>query len=147
MTRIFYTLMVVFLLLTTTACDRQAENAVELKIDFKWNPPCGSLYDTPEITINAVPEGTSRFFVQMIDTDMPSFDHGSGFADYTGELVIPSGGVDGSYKGPTPPDLVIHDYEFTVEARDKDNKTLGIGKKTRRYPPEGEEKIRWAPCK
>ncbi|MCP4686594.1 MAG: hypothetical protein GY859_01000 [Desulfobacterales bacterium] len=129
------------------ACDQRPENVVELKIDFKWNPPCSSLYDTPEITIDAVPEGTARFFVEMIDTDLPSFDHGSGFADYHGEPVIPRGAVKGSYKGPTPPERVIHDYEFTVEARDKDNKTLGIGKKIHTYPPKGEEKIRWAMCK
>jgi phosphatidylethanolamine-binding protein (PEBP) family uncharacterized protein len=82
----------------------------------------------------------------LIDLDLPAFDHGSGFAPVGKKPVIPPGAVEGSYQGPSPPYGVIHDYEITVMARDAENRTLGIGKKTLVYPPAGEEEVRWLPC-
>jgi phosphatidylethanolamine-binding protein (PEBP) family uncharacterized protein len=84
--------------------------------------------------------------VGLVDLDLPAFDHGGGFAPYTGSNIIPAGAVEGSYKGPSPPHGVIHRYEITVEALDAKDRTLAIGRRTHRYPPEGEEEIRWKVC-
>ena len=87
--------------------------------------------------------------VALTDLDYPGFDHGSGFAvnrKGAGEAVIPSGGVEGSYRGPSPPCGVTHRYEIRVEARNSANKTIAIGKMAFPFPPEGEEEVRWSPC-
>jgi phosphatidylethanolamine-binding protein (PEBP) family uncharacterized protein len=139
----------IFLLLSALlilSCTGQEENAVPLTIRFEWNPNCTPLDLSPEITVDPVPEGTERWYVEMIDLDLPAFDHGSGFAPAGESAVIPAGAVEGSYKGPSPPYGVVHDYQITVMARDAENRTLAIGKYRLTYPPEGEEEIRWSPC-
>jgi phosphatidylethanolamine-binding protein (PEBP) family uncharacterized protein len=82
----------------------------------------------------------------MTDLDLPAFDHGSGFASFKGDNIIPAGAVKGSYNGPSPPYGVFHEYEILVMARDTENRTLGIGKSSLRYPPEDEKEERWLPC-
>jgi phosphatidylethanolamine-binding protein (PEBP) family uncharacterized protein len=141
-----YPLTAGLLLLLCVACSDKEQNGVALDVDFQWNPPCSRLAHNPRIALGDVPEGTVRFLVSLIDKDLPAFDHGSGFVDYKGSAVIEPGTVDGSYKGPSPPYGVIHDYEITVKALDADGEVLGIGRKVRRYPPEGEEEARWAVC-
>ncbi|MCG6895129.1 MAG: hypothetical protein LJE65_16110 [Desulfobacteraceae bacterium] len=128
------------------SCTGQEENAVPLAVRFEWNPPCTRLDLSPQITVDPVPEGTNRWYVEMVDLDLPAFDHGSGFAPAGESAVIPAGAVEGSYKGPSPPYGVVHDYQITVMARDTNNRTIGIGKYRLTYPPAGEEEIRWSPC-
>jgi phosphatidylethanolamine-binding protein (PEBP) family uncharacterized protein len=128
------------------SCGQRHKDAVPLVVDFQWNPPCTSLYVSPEIRISGTPEGTQRFLVSLTDLDLPGFDHGSGFAAYTGGEVIEAGAVEGAYRGPSPPYGSVHRYEIQVEARNAENKTIAIGKKALRYPPEGEEEVHWLPC-
>ena len=133
-------------LLVGMGCSNPSDDSVALEVDFRWNAPCTSLFKTPEIKVGNIPPGTRRFYVGLIDLNLPAFDHGGGFAPYTGADVIPAGAVEGSYKGPSPPHGVIHHYEITVEALDDKDRRLGVGKQKRRYPPEGEEEIRWKVC-
>lgn len=138
--------MICLLLLLSTACESKNHNTVKLNVAFQWNRPCTPLDRSPQIILDQIPAGTARWYVELIDLDLPSFDHGSGFALLGEGKTIPAGAVVGSYKGPSPPYGVIHDYEIVVMARDDDNRTIGIGKSSRRYPPEGEEEERWSPC-
>lgn len=130
------------------SCNDAEKNAVRIGVDFKWNPPCKEdLFVSPEITIDTIPEGTTQFYVKLTDLDLPAFDHGSGFAKYENSNIIPPGAVRGSYAGPSPPYGVIHTYEIKVRALGPDKEVLGVGAAAHRYPPEGEEEIRWMPCK
>ena len=136
-----------FLFIFACGSGNSKQNIAELNIDFKWNAPCTSLRDNPEITLAKVPKNTARFYVGLTDLDLPGFDHGGGYVEYRNSPIIKSGTIDGTYGGPSPPTGVIHDYEITVKALDKDGNVLAIGKKSHRFPPKGEEEIRWATCK
>ena len=128
------------------ACGQADKDAIRLDVDFKWNPPCTSSFVSPEITLGKIPDGTTKFYVELTDLDLPAFDHGSGFAKYEGHSTIPAGAVRGSYAGPSPPYGVIHEYEITVKAMNSDNKVLAAGRKALIFPPKGEEELRWQPC-
>ena len=128
------------------ACDDTAKNAVELDVDFKWNPPCTILFVRPKITIRNVPAGTVKYYVEMTDLDLPAFDHGSGYVKHENDGIIPAGAVRGSYAGPSPPYGVINTYEIKVKALSSNSDVLGVGKMSHRYPPKGEEEVRWSPC-
>ncbi len=43
-------------------------------------------------------------------------------------------------------DVPYFDYEIKVTALDGNKKVLGVGRKIHRYPPTGEEEVRWKPC-
>ena len=131
---------------TIVSCSQTDENTATLSVDFQSNPPCTSSFVSPQITLGNIPEGTVKFYVELTDLDLPAFDHGSGFATFDEQPVIPAGAVRGSYAGPSPPYGVIHDYEIKVKAMDAENKVLGVGQKALRYPPEGEEELHWMPC-
>ncbi len=128
------------------ACGDPEENAAKLEIDFTWPPPCTNGAISPEIQLESVPEGTKLFYIKLTDLDLKTYDHGGGYAPCDGSLVIPPGAAKGTYMGPGPPQGVIHDYEIKVTAMDENKKVLGVGRKIHRYPPEGEEEVRWKPC-
>jgi phosphatidylethanolamine-binding protein (PEBP) family uncharacterized protein len=119
-------IVVAVVVLTFLECGQRYKDAVPLEVDFQWNPPCTSLFISPEIRISGTPEGTQRFLVSLTDLDLPGFDHGSGFATYTGGEVIKAGAVEGAYRGPSPPYGSVHRYEIQVEARNAENKTIAI---------------------
>jgi phosphatidylethanolamine-binding protein (PEBP) family uncharacterized protein len=135
-----------FLLVFMGSCHDSEENVPKFEIDFKWNPPCSSLYASPEITIAHVPEGTVQFYVELNDLDLKTYNHGAGYTKYEGSNIIPAGSAKGTYLGPSPPHGIIHTYEIIVKALGPNNTVLGIGRMQHRYPPEGEEEIRWSPC-
>ena len=132
--------------LLSAACDGPDKQAMPIKVDFTWNAPCANLSMSPGIRLEQVPEGTVRFYVGLIDLDLPAFDHGGGFAPYVHSATLPAGAVQGAYKGPSPPYGSVHTYEIRVEALGPGDKVLGVGTMRRKYPPEGEEELRWAPC-
>jgi hypothetical protein len=136
----------VLVMFVAISCNDAERNAVQIGVDFKWNPPCTELFVSPEITIKKVPDGTTQFYVEMTDLDLPAFDHGGGFVKYENQNVIPAGAVRGSYAGPSPPYGIIHTYEIKVRALGPNKEILGVGKAAHQFPPEGEEEIRWMPC-
>ena len=139
-------LVILFFIISISACSSDDPNVTELKVTFQWNPPCTPLDRSPQIKVDQTPAGTVRWYVAMTDLHLPAFDHGSGFAPLGESNIIPAGAVKGSYNGPSPPYGVFHDYEILVMARDAKNRTIGKGKCALRYPPEEEKEVRWLPC-
>ncbi len=133
---------VVLFFLFAAACSKGDGNLAQIKVDFKWNPPCQSPTKSPEITVSEVPVGTVRLYVKLTDLMLPGFDHGGGFVSYKGQSVIKAGGIGGSYHGPTPIHGATHQMEIRVEALDGDDRIIGVGRKSRPFPPEGEPE-RW----
>jgi phosphatidylethanolamine-binding protein (PEBP) family uncharacterized protein len=98
--------------------------AEEFSITFEWGdiPLCTSgrpnIVDNPRFTLSGVPEGTQYISFKMVDLDVPSYQHGGGGVDYTGQAVIEPGAF--TYKSPCPPSG-SHTYEWTAKAEDSDS--------------------------
>ena len=116
------------------SCTDKHKDAIVMGVDFEWQPIDNGSRDNPKILLTNVPEGTKRFFVSLIDLNIKTYDHGGGYVDNDGSGTIQRGAIEGNYYGPAPwlPDM-IHDYEITVEAYDKNDKVIGIGKKVRKF--------------
>jgi phosphatidylethanolamine-binding protein (PEBP) family uncharacterized protein len=131
----FVCLILMILFLPVVAgCGKQTDTMSVMAVSFQWNPPGTPLDQSPEITISEVPQGTHRFFVELVDLDMKVYDHGGGTYAYNGSPVIPAGGLDGDYVGPHPPPGVVHRYEVTVKALDDSGVVIGEGRSVLKYP-------------
>lgn len=104
-----------------------------MTVDFAWSKTDKCSSKSPAFNVSNVPEGTKRLIFKMKDLNVPSYNHGGGTVEYSGDGHIPAGAF--SYKGPCPP-FGVHKYEFTVKAVDESGKTLlGEGKAVRNFPP------------
>jgi hypothetical protein len=112
------------LFMTTTPADAQSPFAIK----YTW---CSG---SPDIQLSNVPKGTAEIEFKMVDTWVPSYNHGGGKVKYTNQKSVPCGAFSASYTGPSPPPPQIHDYELTAIAKDKDGKVLGSAKFTRKFP-------------
>lgn len=106
-----------------------ASPASALSASFAW---CGS--GSPGFTVGGVPKGTTKLRFDMVDLNVPSYRHGGGSVDYSGQKSIPCGALGWGYSGPNPPAGQVHTYEFTIQAIGADGKTLGTAKARRKFP-------------
>ena len=108
-------------------------NPAALEVSFSWSAGEGCTARSPAIRVAGLPAATARLALAMTDLDAPAFAHGGG------ELPVPPGGevppgALGAYTGPCPPGRT-HQYRFTVEAIDAQNRIIARGTATRPYPP------------
>jgi len=115
-------------------------NAEDFTLAFEWGdiPLCTSgrpnVVDNPTFTISGVPEGAKYIVFKLTDLDVPSYNHGGGTIEYTGQTVIEPGAF--TYQSPCPPNG-SHTYEWTASADDSDSifsDTLGKAKASVSYP-------------
>ena len=111
-------------------------NLTRLDVDFSW--PQGQVcHDivSPEIRIGNIPTEAKIFRIEWID---PVSDRhpGGGEIAYTGNGLIPEGALKG-YTAPCIEGWGSVEYEMTVTALDQERNVVGIGKKARRWPPNG----------
>ena len=111
-----------------------APDAADLGVDFSWEntKPCSRV--SPVIHVADFPVQTTWFKVSLKDLDVPDWNHGGGKFANDDSGVIPAGALKEGYSGPCPPGG-SHRYQFTVKAVDKEGTIIGIGKRTRRFPP------------
>jgi len=114
--------------------------AAEFTISFEWGniPLCNSgrpnTVPNPRFVLSNVPEGTKFIEFIMTDLDVPSYNHGGGTVEYTGNNIIEPGAF--TYLSPCPPSG-SHSYQWTATARKKTGMlggSLGKAKATRKYP-------------
>ena len=86
----------------------------------------------PQFTLRDIPEGTTRLDFEMVDLDVPGYDHGGGRVRVGGggDGVIPAGTF--TYRSPCPPGGT-HTYEWTVTARSGSG-VLATASTRLRYP-------------
>jgi hypothetical protein len=101
-------------------------------VDFTWQGTA-SCFDpkSPPFSLSFVPAGTKALSFAMTDLDAPNYPHGGGSIAYNGESQIGRGAF--SYQGPCPPQGQ-HSYQWTVEARDGNGKTLATATVTKKFP-------------
>lgn len=114
--------------------------AADFAISFEWGdiPLCTTGYPNivpnPRFTLADVPEGTKFLQFKMTDLDVPSYDHGGGTVEYTGQEVIEPGAF--TYQSPCPPGGT-HRYRWTAVAKEKTgffSGSIGKAQATRTYP-------------
>ena len=114
--------------------------ASEFAISFEWGdiPLCTSgqpnVVPNPKFVLSNVPEGTKFIQFQMTDLDAPSYSHGGGTIEYTGQNVIEPGAF--KYQSPCPPSG-SHRYQWTAKAKKKTglfSGSLGKTRATKSYP-------------
>jgi hypothetical protein len=106
--------------------------ASAMGLSFSWSgtTACGS--SPPAFTLSGVPKGTSQLAFNMVDLNLPSFQHGGGSIAYHGNNRIPGGSF--SFTGPCPPSGQ-HTYQWTVKALDANGKVLATASASRPFPP------------
>ena len=131
---------ILMVLLAVMVCGCSSEtvspDAVMLDVVFEWTEKDRGSTHNPEIRVSGIPEGTTRFYIELIDLNNPGFSHGGGFIDYDGSGIIRRGSIEGQYGGPNPPPPIVHSYEITVKAMDTQGTIVGVGKRVNRFPPE-----------
>ena len=121
---------------TLTGCQtlKEADNMAALKVDTHWKMSDKCSTSSPSFTVDNVPAGTHSLMFQMVDLDVPTYNHGGGTVEFKGGNDIPAGLF--AYKGPCPP-AGSHNYEWTVKAVNKAGDTLlGKGKQAKLFPPK-----------
>lgn len=101
-------------------------DASAMSLSFRW---CGS--GSPVFSVGGVPKGTTSLQFQMVDLDVPSYNHGGGTVPYSGQKTIACGALS-NYSPPSPPSG-SHSYRFTVTALGGSN-NLGSASSTRKFP-------------
>jgi hypothetical protein len=128
-------ILVVSGLFLVGACQtaKVAPDAAKLGVDFSWQGTTACSGKSPAFTVSNVPAGTKRLEFNMVDKNVPTYEHGGGSVDFTGSGSIPAGAF--TYVGPCPPSG-SHDYEWTVNAYDSAGATIiGVGQATAAFPP------------
>ena len=114
--------------------------ASDFTISFEWGdiPLCTSgqpnIVPNPRFVLSNVPEGTKFIKFTMTDLDVPSYDHGGGTVEYTGNNIIEPGAF--KYKSPCPPSG-SHRYQWTATAKEKTgifSGSISKAKATKSYP-------------
>ncbi|MDY6842678.1 MAG: YbhB/YbcL family Raf kinase inhibitor-like protein [Thermodesulfobacteriota bacterium] len=108
-------------------------NIATLVIDFTWTEEHRCSSKSPEIKVSGVPEEATHFKVNLVDLDVPFWNHGGGTTENDGSGVIAEGTLKEGYNGPCPPSG-SHRYEFTVNAVDANENIIGTGKKMKQFP-------------
>ncbi|MCO6186045.1 phospholipid-binding protein [Rhizobium sp. L1K21] len=88
----------------------------------------------PVFKLKNVPEGTNWIYFRMKDRNVPSYNHGGGWVQYSGKDTISPGAF--KYKSPCPPSG-SHTYEWTASAKGKKSSfggTIATAKASRDYP-------------
>lgn len=110
-----------------------SEDASPLNVSFEWTKKSACSTTSPLILVTNIPKETKFLKVEMVDLDMPTYDHGGGEVSYDGSNTIKEGALK-TYAGPCPPPGVEHSYEITVKALSADKKLiLGHGKAIRKF--------------
>jgi phosphatidylethanolamine-binding protein (PEBP) family uncharacterized protein len=114
--------------------------AADFTVSFDWGdiPLCNSgqpnTVPNPRFVLSNVPEGTKFIRFKMTDLDVPSYNHGGGTVEYTGNNIIEPGAF--TYRSPCPPSG-SHRYQWTATATKKKGYTgesLGRAKAIKSYP-------------
>jgi len=113
--------------------ENPGQDVAALDVDFSWEPEHRCSGKSPEIRVAGVPEGTRLLKVTLVDLDVTFWNHGGGTVNNDGSGVIPAGALKSGYNGPCPPSG-SHRYEFTVDAVDEQGRTIGTGKKMKKFP-------------
>ncbi len=118
----------------------QDASADDFTLAFEWGdiPLCTSgrpnTVPNPMFTLTNVPAGTKFLSFSMTDLNKPSYNHGGGTIDYSGESVIAPGAF--TYSSPCPPSGP-HEYEWTVSAKESDgffSGSIASASATKSYP-------------
>ena len=114
--------------------------SADFSLDFEWgniekcNTGKPNTVDNPTFKLTNVPEGTKWINFKLKDINVPSYNHGGGWVEYTGENEIKPG--EFKYKSPCPPDGP-HKYEWTASAKAKKGtfaSTISKAKSSKMYP-------------
>ena len=121
--------------LLSPSCQNSA-SVTQLQLDFEWSKSNECSETSPEIRISGLPETTNMLRVRLIDLYQPGADHGG-----WEKIPIPEGGVIASdglkqFRGPCPPKYYAqNNYEFSIEALDKDGVVVAEGKLAKKCCP------------
>ena len=127
-------LLILLMVLSATA------NAGEFSFDFDWSnlKQCTSgnpnTVSNPTFTLNEVPPGTKWIYFKLVDLNVPSYRHGGGWIEFTGQSTVQPGAF--KYKSPCPP-RGRHKYEWTATAKPEkkySSSTIDEAKMARLYP-------------
>jgi phosphatidylethanolamine-binding protein (PEBP) family uncharacterized protein len=105
-----------------------ASSAFAFSASFSW---CSG---SPRFQVTDVPSGTAKLDFHMTDLNKPSFHHGDGTVDYSGQGEVPCGAFAKGFVGPSPPPGEVHTYEFTVKALGANGAPLATTTARRKYP-------------
>ena len=114
--------------------------AADFSISFEWGniKKCTSgkpnTVPNPIFELKNVPDGTTWIQFKMVDKNVPSYNHGGGWVEFTGQTKIEPGAF--TYKSPCPPDGK-HNYEWTATAKKKKTSMGGViskAKAAKMYP-------------
>ena len=135
MIRYVFTSFVAFILANVSTA-----HAEEFSLSFDWgdlklcttgNP---NIVTNPTFTLNNVPDGTAWIKFKLVDKNVPQYNHGGGWVEYTGQSVIEPGVF--TYKSPCPTNG-RHKYEWTATAKSKKSSfggTIAKAKSSKIYP-------------
>ena len=107
---------------------------------FTWGdiPICTSgqpnQVENPTFKLSNVPEGTRYLYFNLTDKNVPTFQHGGGIVEFTGQAIIEPGAF--KYLSPCPPSG-RHTYEWKATAKSKKSMfggKLGSAKASVDYP-------------
>lgn len=124
------------LALAFAICAMTATPGLAMSLSFSWGniPRCTdgdpNRVNNPSFKLSGVPAGTTKIKFRMTDRDVPSYNHGGGTVDYSGNNIAPGAF---KYKSPCPPNGK-HSYEWKATAQDAKGKTLGTAKAKKNYP-------------
>lgn len=113
--------------------------SAEMSVQFTWGdiPNCTTgrpgIVPNPPFVLSGVPAGTNRLVFEMVDLDVPSYNHGGGRLNVQisgPSATIPPGQFQ--YRSPCPPGGT-HTYQWTVRAQNGST-VLAEATATRRYP-------------
>lgn len=110
--------------------------SAEFRIGFDWGniPLCTSgrpnTVPNPAFSVRDLPAGTETVEFRLRDLDVPSYNHGGGRVQMSGDGTVPSGLF--TYRSPCPPGG-SHTYRWTATAR-AGRQVLGTATADRRYP-------------
>jgi phosphatidylethanolamine-binding protein (PEBP) family uncharacterized protein len=120
----------------TLAALLMTSQAQALSVKVNWAVTSGCSGQSPALSVLAVPKGTAKLDIKMVDLDLPTFKHGGGTVEFTGKTKFEPGelfGMFSTYQGPCPPVGTTHRYEWSVDALDATGKVLQSGKTTIPY--------------
>ena len=129
-----------FLIFSTIIFFAVPVTAAEFAISFEWGdiPLCTTgnpnTVPNPKFVLSNIPEGTKFIQFKLTDLDVPSYNHGGGTVEYTGNNTIEPGAF--KYKSPCPPGG-SHRYRWTATAKKKTgffSGSLGKAEMTKNYP-------------
>jgi len=105
-----------------------APGAFAFSASFSW---CSG---SPRFALTDVPQGTTKLQFAMTDLNKPSFHHGGGSVDYSGQAEVPCGAFAKGFVGPSPPPGEVHTYEFTIKALGANGAPLATTTARRKFP-------------